>query len=165
MNLKKTYLLAGLILLSGMVFAQSYGEGLYSADYYGGESTSSSSGSSTTSSSTGGTIDCDYNTSFNWNCSGWSECAGGLQTRTCAEKNNCGTDYGRPETERGCEIANTTGGEASGHTIKEIFSRDSKKFKFFEILLFLAIVIILSALASRNSKNHFWNNPLGNLKL
>jgi len=56
------------------------------------------------SNSKGSSSICTYQASYNWNCSAWGECANGKQIRTCKEKNNCGNVYGRPETERSCNV-------------------------------------------------------------
>ena len=53
-----------------------------------------------------GSSSCTYNQNYDWNCSEWSECVGGVQTRECKERNNCGNSYGRPETERNCSNEN-----------------------------------------------------------
>ncbi len=45
----------------------------------------------------------------NWNCSAWSSCAGGYQTRNCSDLNNCGTDYNKPETSRLCTCSQQDG--------------------------------------------------------
>jgi hypothetical protein len=63
---------------------------------------SSGSSSSTRSSSNSGT--CSYNEDYDWGCSEWSDCSNGTQTRTCKTYNNCGTVYGKPNTEQTCEI-------------------------------------------------------------
>lgn len=53
-------------------------------------------------SSSGGGSSCTYNSNFDWQCSEWSECVAGIQTRTCLASNNCGTSLGRPETQQVC---------------------------------------------------------------
>jgi hypothetical protein len=37
-----------------------------------------------------------------WQCSPWSRCLNGSQTRECLDLNECGTDEGRPATEQEC---------------------------------------------------------------
>lgn len=37
-----------------------------------------------------------------WECSDWGQCKNGLQTRSCSDLNNCGTEFNKPETERTC---------------------------------------------------------------
>ncbi|MFH1972096.1 MAG: DUF4352 domain-containing protein [archaeon] len=38
-----------------------------------------------------------------WKCDSWSECSkSGLQTRTCTDKNDCGTTEGKPDTSESC---------------------------------------------------------------
>ena len=39
----------------------------------------------------------------NWNCTEWSECKGGVQSRKCIDLNNCGTTLHKPLTVRKCE--------------------------------------------------------------
>jgi len=46
-----------------------------------------------------GIADC----SPDWQCTDWSVCADSLQTRTCTDENNCGTDAGRPLETAGCD--------------------------------------------------------------
>jgi len=55
------------------------------------------------SSGGGGGGVCTYDKKFDWGCGEWSACAGGIQARTCKEKNNCGSTYGKPETLRTCQ--------------------------------------------------------------
>jgi len=54
--------------------------------------------------SSGGGSSCVYSSKYNWNCSEWSGCTLGKQTRICNSKNNCGTTVGRPETQRVCTL-------------------------------------------------------------
>ncbi|MCA9487492.1 MAG: hypothetical protein KC516_00865 [Nanoarchaeota archaeon] len=46
---------------------------------------------------------CIYNDNFDWQCSEWSDCVNGTQTRTCKPYNNCGNTYGRPLVEQACQ--------------------------------------------------------------
>ena len=38
----------------------------------------------------------------NWQCSGWSSCINGQQTRACTDSNNCGTTAGKPFESQTC---------------------------------------------------------------
>ena len=38
-----------------------------------------------------------------WECTGWSRCIDGEQTRNCTDKNECGTDKNRPPETQDCE--------------------------------------------------------------
>ncbi|MEK6822391.1 MAG: hypothetical protein AABY13_01070, partial [Nanoarchaeota archaeon] len=40
-----------------------------------------------------------------WECTEWSACVDGTQTRTCADKNTCGTGFAKPALTQACEIA------------------------------------------------------------
>lgn len=39
----------------------------------------------------------------NWECTEWSQCNVGTQTRSCHDTNTCGTDSGRPDEVRACD--------------------------------------------------------------
>lgn len=39
-----------------------------------------------------------------WSCDSWSSCVNGIQTRTCTDTNNCGTNSGKPSTTQSCII-------------------------------------------------------------
>jgi len=47
---------------------------------------------------------CSYNKNYDWECSEWSKCINGLQTRTCKEYNNCHSFYGKPEESKTCLV-------------------------------------------------------------
>lgn len=42
-----------------------------------------------------------------WSCGAWSTCAGGQQTRTCTDGNNCGTMVNRPPLTQSCTVGCT----------------------------------------------------------
>ncbi len=44
-----------------------------------------------------------------WGCSAWSDCSGGIQTRTCTDANACGTTAGKPAETQTC----STGGHVA----------------------------------------------------
>lgn len=44
-----------------------------------------------------------------WECSAWSLCSGGTQSRTCTVTNGCDSNLGRPITEQACTVPPTTG--------------------------------------------------------
>ena len=46
---------------------------------------------------------CDYCTP-SWQCSPWSQCVDGWQTRTCIDSNNCGEDDNKPSEGQECEM-------------------------------------------------------------
>ncbi len=39
----------------------------------------------------------------NWDCTEWSACSSGIQTRYCRDLNRCGTNHNKPEEEKSCE--------------------------------------------------------------
>jgi len=43
-----------------------------------------------------------------WTCTDWSECKDGIQTRTCTDENNCGTDLYRPFESQPCTTVGET---------------------------------------------------------
>ncbi|MBN1274980.1 hypothetical protein JXA12_01685 [Candidatus Woesearchaeota archaeon] len=103
----------------------------------GGSSSSSSSSSSnnniiiTTTGDDDNATDDDDNETIeivtctpDWVCTAWGECANGQQTRTCADKNQCGTDDGMPAERQSCEIENMEAFTAPPATQKEgVFNR------------------------------------------
>jgi len=46
--------------------------------------------------------DCEIECIPNWECSEWSECIDGIQTRECYDLHACGTNLGRPDEIQGC---------------------------------------------------------------
>jgi len=50
------------------------------------------------------TPDCgDTDCETDWTCTSWSDCDGGVQTRECADDNNCDTNRDKPDEEKDCE--------------------------------------------------------------
>ncbi|MDI6826680.1 MAG: hypothetical protein QMD36_05895 [Candidatus Aenigmarchaeota archaeon] len=45
-----------------------------------------------------------------WVCTDWSECKDGIQTRTCEDENNCGTDSHKPIESQPCTTGETKAG-------------------------------------------------------
>jgi hypothetical protein len=59
----------------------------------------------------GGSVTTNLNSDFcaeNWQCSEWSDCELGIQTRTCTDTHECGTETDKPSTEQQCETTSTT---------------------------------------------------------
>jgi hypothetical protein len=56
-------------------------------------------GDDTGSGSTGGTTCTE-----SWNCTTWSTCTDGTQTRTCTDDNSCGTEDDKPIVTRSCTV-------------------------------------------------------------
>ena len=54
-----------------------------------------------------------------WDCTEWSDCEGEIKTRVCIDSNNCGTEYDKPEEQRGCEFAELNCLEQNGIICKE----------------------------------------------
>jgi Sec-independent protein translocase protein TatA len=42
-----------------------------------------------------------------WECTPWSKCVNGTETRTCSDKNACGTEFKRPNETRRCITIST----------------------------------------------------------
>lgn len=40
----------------------------------------------------------------NWDCTAWSECVNGVQTRTCTDLNDCGTTQNKPAESQSCQV-------------------------------------------------------------
>lgn len=42
------------------------------------------------------------NCTENWQCSAFGTCVNGVQTRTCVDSNNCGTNLNKPSEQQSC---------------------------------------------------------------
>ena len=73
-----------------------------------------------------------------WECSGWSTCSNGKQTKTCTDKNNCGTEKNKPLTQIEC------------------IEQPQKGFDFGSLLLPLIIIIVV--LIAALGGYIFWKN-------
>ncbi|GEM_PF-5518796 len=51
------------------------------------------------------------NCTENWECENWSECINGSRSRTCYDKNGCGTENNRPVSYESCTAQNNPAGE------------------------------------------------------
>jgi len=49
-----------------------------------------------------------------WNCTDWSGCSGGTQTKECFDANDCGTEDDKPETSQSCSSGDTGNSGGSG---------------------------------------------------
>ncbi len=49
-------------------------------------------------------ISTNPNCTSNWQCGAWSVCAGGTQTRSCNDTNQCGTTDGQPPLSQTCTV-------------------------------------------------------------
>lgn len=58
----------------------------------------------------------------NWKCTAWSECVNGKQTRTCTDKNKCGTIANKPIEEKSCKVKP---GKASETTLQTTASANT----------------------------------------
>ena len=50
------------------------------------------------------TTEADIFCSPNWQCTDWSQCLDGAQTRTCSDSNSCGVSTGKPSESQSCLI-------------------------------------------------------------
>lgn len=61
-----------------------------------------------------------FNSDFcseNWQCSEWSRCVNGTQTRTCTDVHECGTEKNKPAIEQQCETTTSTNFSLTGAVI------------------------------------------------
>lgn len=58
------------------------------------------------------TFDVQQACTPNWQCSAWSTCNGGTQTRTCTDSNSCGTSSGKPSESQSCTVQCGASGQA-----------------------------------------------------
>lgn len=80
----------------------------------------------------------------NWECSGWSECLDGIQTRKCKDTNKCVFSYNKPSEITGCQEALSTPIFLDGETTNEVPVVIWVLLGVFAILIIVAIIIILA---------------------
>lgn len=87
-----------------------------------------------------------------WGCSDWSECFVGGQTRTCTDKNSCGTTFLKPALERLCEEKGifTNNENSIGALLGAVIGTGKNAIINIGLIIFffiavIAIIIILSA--------------------
>ncbi len=100
------------------------------------------------------TSSCDES----WNCGTWSSCVDGIKTRTCTDKNDCGTTSEKPAITATCEEGNETGsnntitggvvasdaGLFTGFTTAfDTFIDFTKENTAIFVLVFLTVVVLL----------------------
>ena len=85
-----------------------------------------------------------------WSCGEWSGCTeAGIQTRTCVDKNNCGTVANKPAVSQSC-----TSGEIG------VVAEEKPKEKVVTaslalyVLIFIAVVAVIYALYLNNKRKH-----------
>ncbi|MBR9701411.1 hypothetical protein GOV13_00650 [Candidatus Pacearchaeota archaeon] len=50
------------------------------------------------------TLDSDEECEEDWDCTSWSDCVNDLKTKTCTDKNDCGTTEDKPSTSQSCVV-------------------------------------------------------------
>ena len=106
---------------------------------------------------------CAYDKDFDWDCSEWSDCIDGAQTRTCKKYNNCQNTYGRPVVVQKCtldvEIDEHGCNLTEGYTwcepkqkclnpkeeacIEDVDEEKPNKIYLYIILSFLSLIVII----------------------
>ncbi|MEM5844448.1 MAG: hypothetical protein QW841_04370, partial [Candidatus Aenigmatarchaeota archaeon] len=91
-----------------------------------------------------------------WVCSEWSECINGIQTRTCVDQNNCGTNNNQPFTSQPC-FSEERKEEKSSQGVSEItgfFALLSNPVYALSFILGLiaVIILVLTLFISRRKK-------------
>jgi hypothetical protein len=74
----------------------------------------------------------------NWECTSWTECQGGIQTRTCVDTNHCGLVYNKPFEQTSCEGLKNL-----------LIAKEKSSFPFW-LLILLAIFVVLIIIALVN---------------
>jgi len=90
-----------------------------------------------------------------WICSEWSECINGVQTRTCRDENNCGTNSNKPFTSQPCSPEERKEEKTSeGVRITGLFALLSNPVYALTFILGIiaVIAIVLSIIFSRRKK-------------
>ncbi len=85
----------------------------------------------------------------NWTCTEWSECSpDGIQTRTCVDVNECGTEENKPEEERSCQYKPVTteseGKESQQQGFDLVGYVINNPATFYGISLIIIFVIVIA---------------------
>ena len=98
----------------------------------------------------------NYNTiaysdcSEDWICTKWSDCTDGTRTRTCVDKNDCGSFLNKPAESQTCEVSSqqTTMPQSIASTPKSTASKVETFVPFEQVLLDNYMSILFIALIS-----------------
>lgn len=88
----------------------------------------------------------------NWECSGWSLCTEGVQTRNCVDTNNCDYEYNKPVEIIDCKSLEKQKVLVEGNKINW-----KKPFLIFNLVLTLILlfVILLIILRRKQESDHY----------
>ena len=79
-----------------------------------------------------------------WVCTEWSECKDGIQTRTCTDENNCGTDLNKPLESQPCSTSTTkVGNQPTTLPITGFFSALAGNPLYYIGILVLVVIIVV----------------------
>jgi len=103
----------------------------------------------------GGRRETSYICEEMWECSSWSACINGRQTRTCEDLNNCGTELLKPAESRACAVEGKETEEESDLGILKTQTEEPQSFfskitgavigggaGFYVPLMFIVIVLL-----------------------
>lgn len=95
-----------------------------------------------------------------WECTEWSNCVGGLQSRTCTDLRKCGTTRFKPSTSRDCTVGED--GEGDGEITSETDTSEEDRSFFsgitgavtgifstgrgITVFIFIIVIIVLAIL-------------------
>ena len=109
----------------------------------GSGGTAPSSSGTTTPTTTGGTTQTDEGCQERWTCSDWGACENGLQTRTCVDENECGTNSREPFSSQPCTTVLSSTEETASSPIGFFTLSSSDLLLAGVIGVVVAIVVIL----------------------
>ncbi len=103
----------------------------------------------------GGGSSCKYNNNYDWECSEWGECVNNERARTCKEKNNCGSTYGRPNITESClsePITEPTEPKPEPDDIIITYPKPNGNIYIIIAIILITLLIIVTILIIRRRK-------------
>jgi hypothetical protein len=106
-----------------------------------------------TTTSTSGTTQEEGVCQEKWTCSEWGECINGIQTRVCADENQCGTNSREPFSSQPCTAAMSAAVETTPGSPIGFFLLASNEMLIATIVGIAAIIVIFLFLRMRKQKS------------
>jgi hypothetical protein len=93
----------------------------------------------------------------NWSCIDWSVCLNDVQTRTCTDKNKCGTTNSKPSLIRTCVVSNETVPESTTNQPESLLDMSTY---YWLLIISAGVIVVLIVLISRRKTKKWYERKL-----
>ena len=107
----------------------------------------------TTTTSSSSTTQTEETCQEKWTCSDWSACEDGIQTRVCADENQCGTNSREPFSSQPCSTVSASETSTTSQSPIGFFLLSTDGLMILAIVGVVAIVAIFLFLRMRKTKS------------